>query len=82
ISLNEKIICLDNQKELVVKNIQNHESNFAEISAFNRVALSLNFRVGDDKECLKLVFIDRADFILMGISSNEASKNAIINAAN
>ncbi|EAL0948348.1 GTP-binding protein, partial [Campylobacter coli] len=42
ISLNEKIICLDNQKELVVKNIQNHESNFAEISAFNRVALSLN----------------------------------------
>ncbi|ECH5751231.1 prepilin-type N-terminal cleavage/methylation domain-containing protein [Campylobacter coli] len=42
----------------------------------------VNFRVGDDKECLKLVFIDRADFILMGISSNEASKNAIINIAN
>lgn len=42
----------------------------------------VNFRVGDDKECLKLVFIDRTDFILMGISSNEASKNAIINAAN
>lgn len=37
----------------------------------------VNFRVGDDKECLKLVFIDRTDFILMGISSNEASKNAI-----
>ncbi len=42
----------------------------------------VNFRVGDDKECLKLVFIDRTDFILMGISSNEASKNAIINIAN
>ncbi|EFL6809832.1 prepilin-type N-terminal cleavage/methylation domain-containing protein [Campylobacter jejuni] len=42
----------------------------------------VNFRVGDDKECLKLVFIDRTDFILMGISSNEASKNAIINTAN
>lgn len=42
----------------------------------------VNFRVGDDKECLKLVFIDRTDFILMGNSSNEASKNAIINAAN
>ncbi|ELW2328688.1 prepilin-type N-terminal cleavage/methylation domain-containing protein [Campylobacter jejuni] len=42
----------------------------------------VNFRVGDDKECLKLVFIDKVDFILMGISSNEASKNAIINAAN
>lgn len=42
----------------------------------------VNFRVGDDKECLKLVFINKADFMLMGISSNEASKNAIINAAN
>ncbi|ECL2438041.1 prepilin-type N-terminal cleavage/methylation domain-containing protein [Campylobacter jejuni] len=42
----------------------------------------VNFRVGDDKECLKLVFINKSDFILMGISSNEASKNAIINAAN
>ncbi|EPO3812119.1 type II secretion system protein [Campylobacter jejuni] len=42
----------------------------------------VNFRVGDDKECLKLVFINKADFIFMGISSNEASKNAIINAAN
>ncbi|EGC6702112.1 prepilin-type N-terminal cleavage/methylation domain-containing protein [Campylobacter jejuni] len=42
----------------------------------------VNFRVGDEKECLKLVFINKVDFILMGISSNEASKNAIINAAN
>ncbi len=42
----------------------------------------VNFRVGDEKECLKLVFINKADFILMGISSNEASKNAIINIAN
>ncbi|HDZ5065604.1 TPA: prepilin-type N-terminal cleavage/methylation domain-containing protein [Campylobacter jejuni] len=41
----------------------------------------VNFRVGDDKECLKLIFINEADFILMGISSNEASKNSIINAA-
>ncbi|EHJ4643663.1 prepilin-type N-terminal cleavage/methylation domain-containing protein [Campylobacter coli] len=42
----------------------------------------VNFRVGEDKECIKLIFIDRNDFVLMGISSNEASKNAIINAAN
>ncbi|EHC5621215.1 prepilin-type N-terminal cleavage/methylation domain-containing protein [Campylobacter coli] len=42
----------------------------------------VNFRVGDDKECIKLIFIDRNDFVLMGISSNEASKNAIINIAN
>ena len=45
---------------------------------FNAVK-EVNFRVGDDKECLKLIFINKADFILMGISSNESSKNAIIN---
>lgn len=42
----------------------------------------VNFRVGEDKECIKLIFIDKNDFVLMGISSNEASKNAIINIAN
>ncbi|HEF4225707.1 TPA: prepilin-type N-terminal cleavage/methylation domain-containing protein [Campylobacter jejuni] len=42
----------------------------------------VNFKVGEDKECIKLIFIDRNDFVLMGISSNEASKNAIINIAN
>ncbi|MBX0887407.1 selenocysteine-specific translation elongation factor [Campylobacter coli] len=59
ISLNEKIICLDNQKELVVKNIQNHESNFAEISAFNRVALSLNC---DYKELKKGYVLSKKGF--------------------
>lgn len=52
-----------------------------DLSNFNGIK-EVNFRVGDDKECLKLVFINKANFILMGISSNEASKNAIINAAN
>lgn len=42
----------------------------------------VNFRVGEDKECIKLIFIDKNDFVLMGISSNEASKNAIINIVN
>ncbi|HEB7535696.1 TPA: prepilin-type N-terminal cleavage/methylation domain-containing protein [Campylobacter coli] len=42
----------------------------------------VNFRVGEDKECIKLIFIDKNDFVLMGISSNEVSKNAIINIAN
>ncbi|EIY6904429.1 prepilin-type N-terminal cleavage/methylation domain-containing protein [Campylobacter jejuni] len=51
------------------------------LSNFNGTK-EVNFRVGDDKKCLKLVFINKVDFILMGISSNEASKNAIINAAN
>ena len=49
-----------------------------DLSHFNGVK-EVNFRVGDDKECLKLIFVNKADFILMGISSNEASKNAIIN---
>ncbi|MDV6197990.1 prepilin-type N-terminal cleavage/methylation domain-containing protein [Campylobacter jejuni] len=52
-----------------------------DLSNFNGTK-EVNFRVGDDKKCLKLVFINKVDFILMGISSNEASKNAIINAAN
>ncbi|HED8594252.1 prepilin-type N-terminal cleavage/methylation domain-containing protein [Campylobacter coli] len=52
-----------------------------DLSNFNGIK-EVNFRVGDDKKCLKLVFINKVDFILMGISSNEASKNAIINAAN
>ena len=52
-----------------------------DLSNFNGTK-ELNFRVCDDKKCLKLVFINKVDFILMGISSNEASKNAIINAAN
>ncbi|MFQ6342701.1 selenocysteine-specific translation elongation factor [Campylobacter sp. VTCC 70190] len=42
IGLNEKIICLDTQKELLVKNIQNHDTNLKQIKASSRVALSLN----------------------------------------
>lgn len=42
----------------------------------------LGFKVGDDEKCLKLIFVDKNDFVIMGISSNEASKNAIINATN
>ncbi|EAH8448929.1 prepilin-type N-terminal cleavage/methylation domain-containing protein [Campylobacter coli] len=52
-----------------------------DLSNFNGIK-EVNFRVGEDKECIKLIFIDRNDFVLMGISSNEASKNAIINIAN
>ncbi|ENJ7792349.1 TPA: prepilin-type N-terminal cleavage/methylation domain-containing protein [Campylobacter coli] len=52
-----------------------------DLSNFNGIK-EVNFKVGEDKECIKLIFIDRNDFVLMGISSNEASKNAIINIAN
>lgn len=40
-----------------------------------------NFRVGDDEQCLKLVFVNKSDFIFMGISSNEASKKIIENGS-
>ncbi|EAH5848638.1 selenocysteine-specific translation elongation factor [Campylobacter upsaliensis] len=42
IALKEKIICLDTQQELIIKNIQNHDSNLDQIKAPARVALSLN----------------------------------------
>ncbi|TKX34036.1 prepilin-type N-terminal cleavage/methylation domain-containing protein [Campylobacter taeniopygiae] len=42
----------------------------------------VNFKVGDDERCLKLIFINKSDFILMGISSNEVSKRAIESIAN
>ncbi|MBM0637600.1 selenocysteine-specific translation elongation factor [Campylobacter sp. VicNov18] len=42
IELNEKIICLDIQKEFLIKSIQNHDTNVKAIKACNRVALSLN----------------------------------------
>ncbi|MDX2323702.1 selenocysteine-specific translation elongation factor [Campylobacter hepaticus] len=42
IALHEKIICLDTQKELIIKKIQNHDTNVEKIKAYNRVALSLN----------------------------------------
>lgn len=44
----------------MVKNIQNHESNFAEISAFNRVALSLNC---DYKELKKGYVLSKKGFL-------------------
>lgn len=42
IRLNEKIICLDNNKEIIIKNIQIHDKNVEYAQAFNRVALNLN----------------------------------------
>lgn len=59
ISVGEKIICLDTQKELLVKNIQNHEQNYESICAFNRVALSLNC---DYKELKKGFLLSKKGF--------------------
>jgi len=43
---------------------------------------NVGFKVGDDERCVELVFIEKADFVLMGISSNQAVKTAIENIAN
>ncbi|ELN0468354.1 prepilin-type N-terminal cleavage/methylation domain-containing protein [Campylobacter coli] len=64
-------------------NFMNNVSGVENVDLNNFIGIKeVNFKVGEDKECIKLIFIDRNDFVLMGISSNEASKNAIINIAN
>ncbi len=40
------------------------------------------FKVGDDENCVKLVFIHKNDFVMLGISSNDSVKNALENIAN
>lgn len=59
ISLNEKILCLDTNKELLIKNIQIHNANVANASAFNRVALSVNC---DYKELKKGFLLSKKGF--------------------
>ncbi|MBM0637742.1 type II secretion system GspH family protein [Campylobacter sp. VicNov18] len=76
------IYALKNDHLSTIKAMSNvSEVENADLKDFDEVK-ELNFGVAEDKECLKLVFINKADFVLMGVSSNEASKNAIINAAN
>lgn len=40
------------------------------------------FKVGDDEKCIELVFIHKADFVIMGISSNDKVKNTLESIAN
>lgn len=69
--------------DLSTMNLMSNVSGVENVDLKNFTGIKeVNFRVGEDKECIKLIFIDKNDFILMGISSNEASKNAIINIAN
>ncbi|EAI5446752.1 prepilin-type N-terminal cleavage/methylation domain-containing protein [Campylobacter coli] len=68
---------------LSTMNFMSNVSGVENVDLNNFIGIKeVNFRVGEDKECIKLIFIDRNDFVLMGISNNEASKNAIINIAN
>lgn len=57
--LNEKILCLDNDKELLIKNIQIHKHSVENARAFNRVALSLNC---DYKELKKGFLLSKKGF--------------------
>lgn len=47
---NEKIYCLENNKELIIKNIQIHDKDVNEAKAYNRIALSLNCNHSDLKK--------------------------------
>ena len=42
----------------------------------------LNFKIQNDENCIKLLFIDKENILLLGIISNEATKNQIQNIAN
>lgn len=76
------IYTLKNDNLSTIKSMSNvSEIENADLKDFKGVK-ELNFKVGDDEKCLKLIFVDKNDFVIMGISSNEASKNAIINAVN
>lgn len=59
VALNEKVLCLDTNKELIIKSIQIHEQNVSEAGAFNRVALSLNC---DYKELKKGFLLSKKGF--------------------
>lgn len=64
------------QKMSNVSGVQNVDlANFSGIK-------EVGFKVGDDEECIKLIFINKADSIMLGISSNQTSKNAIESIVN
>ena len=59
VELNEKIFCLDINKDLLVKNVQIQGQNVSKASAYNRVALSLNC---DYKELKKGFLLSKKGF--------------------
>ena len=59
VELNEKIFCLDINKDLLVKNVQIQWQSVGRASAFNRVALSLNC---DYKELKKGFLLSKKGF--------------------
>ncbi len=60
VEMGEKIFCLDNGQNLLVKNVQIHDTNAPSAAAFNRVALSLNC---DYKELKKGYLLSKKGFL-------------------
>lgn len=59
VGLDERLLCLDTNKELIVKNVQIQGQSVGRASAFNRVALSLNC---DYKELKKGFLLSKKGF--------------------
>ena len=61
-------------------------SNVSEVENFDLSNLSgmkeLGFKVANEDNCVSLIFIEKDEAILLGISSNQASKDAITKIAN
>lgn len=70
-------------KNDALKNIRTM-SNVSGVSDVDpsRTDAQVNFKVGDDEKCIELVFIHKADFVMMGISSNDNVKNTLQSIAN
>ena len=58
-------------------------SNIAEIEAVDlgQNLQDVGFKVGNDARCVEFIFVQGGSFVLMGLSSNPAMKNAIKNIA-
>lgn len=51
-----------------------------DLSSLNNTA-EVNFKVGNDENCIKFVFVSKSNVTIMGLSSNDTTKNLIENIA-
>lgn len=75
------IYALKNDSLSKLKEMTNVPLANTDLSAISS-QIEVPFGVGEDNECLKLIFIEKNSATILGISSSEASKQAIISAAN
>lgn len=62
-------------------NAMSHVSEVADVDP-SQDDTRVSFKVGDDEGCIELVFIHKADFVMMGISSNDDVKSTLETIAN